>query len=152
VQSLTHVDGSINRQALGQLVFADAAALYQLEALVHPQVAALRAEKLAQLRNSPQPPPAVVLEAVKLIESGQAQGCDVVWCVVCEPEVQLQRLMLHRGLSESEARARLKNQPDSAAKQERLGTVPLRLIPNNGTLDELRERVAHEWEAVVASG
>jgi dephospho-CoA kinase len=148
VLSLTHADGSINRQALGELVFADPSALRQLEALVHPAVAALREEKLAALRALPEPPPAAVLEAVKLIESGQAQNCDTVWCVVCAPDVQLERLMTRRGLDEAAAKARLANQPDAAAKQALLGSVPLVLIPNNGTLDELRERVLSQWQIV----
>jgi dephospho-CoA kinase len=143
---LLNADGSIDRVALGEIVFHDAKALRQLELIVHPAVAALREDKIAALKALPLPPPAVVLEAVKLIESGQAQGCDEVWCVVCDPEVQLQRLMTHRGLSEEAACARLANQPGMEQKRAVLGEVPLVPIPNNGSLEALHTHVAQEWQ------
>jgi dephospho-CoA kinase len=143
--ALRQADGSIDRVVLGKLVFNDAAALRRLEALVHPAVAALREEKVTTLQARSPAPPAVIFEAVKLIESGQARGCDVVWCVTCEPDVQLARLMTQRGLSEEAARARLANQPGVAQKRAMLGEVPLVLIPNNSGLEVLRARVEQEW-------
>lgn len=149
VSSLTHHDGSINRAALGDLVFGEARALRQLEALVHPAVASLRDEKLRLLRAADEPPPAVVLEAVKLIESGQARGCDVVWCVTCHPDVQTQRLMENRGLSAAAARARVVSQPGMTAKRATLGDVPFVEIENNGSPDELARRVDEEWAKLI---
>lgn len=150
VSSLTHHDGTINRGALGDLVFGDARALRQLEAVVHPAVAQLREEKLQALRQSESPPPVVVLEAVKLIESGQAHGCDVVWCVTCRPDVQTQRLMANRGLSAAAARARVESQPGLEAKRTLLSGVPFVEIENNGSLEELEQRVGEEWEKIIA--
>jgi dephospho-CoA kinase len=148
---LLQADGSVDRAVLGQLVFNDAAALRQLEALVHPAVAALREEKVKTLQASSTAPPAVVFEAVKLIESGQARGCDVVWCVTCEPDVQLSRLMTQRGLSQEAARARLANQPGVAQKRAMLGPVPLVLIPNDGSLEALRASVEQAWSLMRES-
>ena len=142
-------DGTINREALGKIVFADAEALRRLEALVHPAVAALRDEKLRAVAEQTPRPPAVVLEAVKLIEAGQASSCAAVWCVMCAPEVQLQRMMTTRGLSEEAARARLAHQPSLETKLALLGNVPLVLIENNGTLNELEARVEEEWQAFL---
>lgn len=139
-------DGTINRVALGNLVFNDALALRRLEELVHPAVAALRDRKIADLRKSQTPPRAVVLEAVKLIESGQARGCDEVWWIVCDPEVQLRRLMENRGLSEEAARIRLAQQPDREKKRALLGDVPCVVVENNKGMAELENRVAKQWE------
>lgn len=137
-------DGTVDHGALARIVFADPAALKRLEALVHPAVAARRDEILAGL-NRQNPPPAVVLEAVKLVESGQAAGCDVVWCVVCRTETQWRRLMEQRGLTLEQARERLARQPSLEGKQALLGGVPLVLIHNDGTLEELERQVANQW-------
>ena len=144
-------DGTIDRVALGHLVFADAEALRRLEALVHPAVEALRDEKLHVLHGADPRPPAIVIEAVKLVEAGQGAHCAAVWCVSCAREVQLRRLMATRGLSEEAARARLAHQPPLEAKQALLGPVPLVLIENSGTPQELEARVDKEWQAFLRS-
>ncbi len=142
-------DGTINRATLGNLVFNDALALRRLEELVHPAVAALRERKIAALRNIEKPPRVVVLEAVKLIESGQALSCDQIWWIVCDAKVQLRRLMENRGLSGKEARLRLAQQPDREAKHALLGNVPCAVIENNESLAELENHVAKSWERLA---
>ena len=74
-------DGALDRAALGRIVFADPAALRDLEAIVHPAVrppilAALDAARTTEA-------PAVVIEAIKLVEGGFAELCDEVWLVTC---------------------------------------------------------------------
>jgi len=150
VPSLLRPDGSVNRAVLGPLVFADAGALRLLEALVHPEVASRREAKLRELASSASPPPAVVLEAVKLIESGQARGCDEVWCVMCQPEVQRERLMEARGLSSEEAQARVDAQPSFNSKMEMLSGAPLALIHNNGTREQLAAQVDAAWKRLLS--
>ena len=145
VQTLLDENGAVNRVALGQLAFGDARAMRRLEALVHPAVAALRVLKLEMLRRAPNPPEFVVLEAVKLIESGQAADCEQVWCVACSPETQLRRLMEARGLDENAARARLASQPDPQARRAAWGNLPLVMISNDGTLAQLEAQVDAAW-------
>lgn len=135
--------GHIDRHKLAPLVFGEPATLLELERVVHPAVAELRARKLAVLAS--QGVSAVVIEAVKLLESGQGAGCDEVWCVVCDPAVQLERLMRDRELTAEAAQIRLHNQPSRAAKELLAGEVPLVWIPNNGTRTELATLVAREW-------
>ena len=103
-------DGSLDRAALGHLVFADPDRLAELEAIVHPAVA--RLEQDAIRAADALRPAAIVIEAIKLVEAGHAGWCDEVWLVACDPEVQLARL-IGRGMSESDARQRIAAQSAS---------------------------------------
>ena len=140
--------GQIDRRALGELVFNDAAALARLEAFVHPAVAALRDAKLRQFATRQPPPHTVVLEAVKLIESGQFTRCDAVWCVVCPRQAQLERLVAERGLSPEEARRRLRHQPDPQEQRRRVGSTPFAVIANDGSPELLESKVEQQWKAL----
>lgn len=141
-------NGAIDRARLGAQVFGDAVKLAELEALVHPAVARLRAHKLDDLKVAGQK--VVTIEAVKLLESGQGAICDEIWCVVCAPEVQLRRLIGLRGLSESQAQERLRLQPLRADKRILARDVPLIWLENNEGLDELRALVARQWTRFLA--
>ena len=83
-------DGSIDRRALAGIVFDDPAALRDLEAIVHP---AVRPRILAGIEAADASrAPAVVVEAIKLVESGLAGLCDEVWLITCDPPIQRGRL------------------------------------------------------------
>ena len=149
VQDLLDERGAVDRSALANLVFGDAPSLRRLEALVHPAVAALRVMKLEWLRRQENPPEVVVMEAVKLIESGQARDCDAVWCVVCSEATQLKRLREDRGLDESAARVRLGAQPTPAEKRAAWGAQPLVLLHNDGTREQLAAQVEVAWTRLM---
>lgn len=136
-------NGTIDRTKLGALVFASPALLSQLESLVHPAVATLRREQLQKLRDHSER--AVVVEAVKLLESGQGHDCDEVWCVVAWQNVQLHRLMNDRRMARDDAQRRLDAQPSPEAKRALAGRVPLHFVSNNGSLAELETRVDALW-------
>ena len=136
--------GGVDRAKLAALVFDNPARLRELESLVHPAVAALRQRQIAELKA--QGCEVVVVEAVKLLESGQGAGCDEIWCVTAAPEVQLARLTQNRGLTEEEARARLNNQPSRADKARLVGDVPLVWIDNSGSPTELGQAVQEQWK------
>ena len=136
--------GAVDRAKLAQIVFNNPENLRALETLVHPAVAALRARQLAELRAQRQDVAAV--EAVKLLESGQGAGCDEIWCVVANAEVQLRRLTQNRAMTLQQAKARLDNQPSRADKEKLAGAVPLIWIDNSGTLAQLEQIVAREWK------
>ena len=96
--------GGLDRGALGRLVFSDPERLRELEAIVHP---AVRREILAVLEAARSAAaPAVVVEAIKLVESGLAALCDEVWLVTCDPDAQLERLR-ERGLPAADAAQRI---------------------------------------------
>jgi dephospho-CoA kinase len=133
--------GTVDRVKLGAIVFRDAAALERLEAIVHPQVVAEIDHQVAEALE-----PAVVVEAIKLIEAGMHHGCDELWVVTAPRPVQIARLVAGRGLSEEEAALRVDAQPP----QEKKAALADRVIVNDGSLDELRGQVETAWAQVQA--
>ena len=106
-EDLRRADGSLDRAALGRIVFADSDALRDLEAIVHPAVrprilAAVAAAEAARAE-------AVVIEAIKLVEGGLAGVCDEVWLIHCDQSVQRVRLV-GRGSSLEDAIPRMATQ------------------------------------------
>ena len=111
--------GPIDRRRLGEIVFADPAALARLEALVHPAVGQRIAELVARSTAD-----VVVIEAIKLLEAGlSVRLCDEVWVVIAPRAAQLSRLMESRGLSRDEAVLRIDAQP--SGNQSTFKSVPL---------------------------
>jgi dephospho-CoA kinase len=132
-------DGSINRKKLGDIVFADEAALRRLEAIVHPAVITRTEELIESSQES-----VVVVEAIKLIEAGMDRTCDALWVVACHKEQQLARLVEQRGLTEGEARQRIEAQPPQEAKLALADVV----IDNSGSLEETWRQVQREWDRI----
>jgi dephospho-CoA kinase len=130
--------GEINRKALGRLAFADAKLLDQLEEIMHPLV--IQAVDLLIERSRS---PVVVLEAIKLFESGLADACDTIWVVDCTPDVQIDRLVRKRGLSESTARQRIAVQPAQKGKLARAKVV----IQNSKSFEDTWNQVQNAWSA-----
>lgn len=128
-------DGSLDREALGRLVFSDPAGLAELESIVHPAVARLerRLIREADARRLA----AIVLEAIKLVEAGHAEWCDEVWLVVCEPETQLARLV-GRGMAEADARQRIAAQAPSLPLWRSAATATIR---TDGERDLVKRQV-----------
>lgn len=112
---LLRPDGELDRAALGRLVFADPAALRDLESIVHP---AVRPRILAETAVAEADGAvAVIIEAIKLVEGGLVAECDEVWLVTCDPAVQRVRL-IGRGSSEEDAAQRIAAQSDILARIE----------------------------------
>jgi dephospho-CoA kinase len=95
--------GTLDRAALGRIVFADAAERQWLEQLVHPLVRARFAAELERLAAAP----VVVLMIPLLFEAGLERLCSEVWLVDCDEAQQLQRLMARDQLSDADASARI---------------------------------------------
>jgi len=108
-------DGTINRAALGGIVFADQAKRERLNAIVHPRVFEAQAEWLAGVaaRN---PQAVAVLDAALMIETGSYKRFDKLVVVYCEPQLQLERLMTRNNLTREQAEARINAQMPSAEK------------------------------------
>ena len=134
--------GEIDRKRLGQIVFADPAALARLEALCHPATLAAIDDRIAASKAE-----VVVIEAIKLIEAGMAEQYDQVWVTHCPPEQQIERLVSLRGMGAAEAAQRVAAQPPQAGKVARADVV----IDTATTLDETRAQVEAAWQQVVES-
>ena len=120
-------DGSLDRAALAAIVFRDPAALVDLERIVHPFVRERLVEEVASAGAAGVP--FIVIEAIKLVESGIAAACDVVWIVDCGPEMQRARLS-GRGVTPEDAERRMAAQGADLA-------------------DQLVARLASEWPSVA---
>ena len=144
-QPVTADDGTVDRKALGRLVFADPASLRALEAIVHPEVRPriLAAIEEAEARRAP----AVVVEAIKLVEGGLAGLCDEVWLVSCDPTSQRERL-LDRGLGEADAAQRTEAQ---AGMVERLAPVATRVLDTSGSDEDSRLLVEAAFRAAIGA-
>jgi dephospho-CoA kinase len=120
-------DGGLDRSAVAALVFRDEDALRDLEAIVHP---AVRPEILQRVEAAEAVGvPAVVIEAIKLVEGGLASICDEVWLVTCPADVQQQRLRL-RGMPQADASRRMAAQ---AGLSDRLRPAATRVIDTAGS-------------------
>jgi dephospho-CoA kinase len=144
-ERLRRPDGSLDRAALARIVFADPAALARLEAIVHPAVRprVLAAIAAAEAAGAP----AVVVEAIKLVEGGLAAMCDEVWLVTCEPTAQRDRLAA-RGLSTDEVDRRITSQGDLVA---RLTPSATRIIDTSGSVSSARAAAVAAWSEALAS-
>ncbi|HEU0001895.1 MAG TPA: dephospho-CoA kinase [Ktedonobacteraceae bacterium] len=134
-------DGSVDRKALGDIVFQDRDAMRRLESIVHPAVGQAIANKLAAVSSSG----IAVIDAVKLLEGGSGAFCQSKWMILCTEEQELARLMERNNMSRDEALARLRAQP---AVKPRLTMVD-EVIDNSGSLEETRRQVAAAFERFI---
>ncbi|MFY9680045.1 dephospho-CoA kinase [Glutamicibacter protophormiae] len=126
-------DGTLDRAALGALVFSDEAAREKLNAIVHPLIR----EESARLRQAA-PSGALVVEDVPLLaESGQAPAYDVVIVVQAPREERIRRMVEDRGWTRQDAEARMAAQ----ATDEQRADIADYLLVNDGTREQLLARV-----------
>ena len=130
-------DGTLDRPAVADMVFNDAAALKDLEAIVHPAVGVEIARRLEAERDTDH---LVVLDVPLLVESGRDDMAALV-VVDVDPEIAVARLVEHRGMREADARARIASQvvPRGAAGEGRPRDRQLRHArgPRRAQIDEL---------------
>jgi len=131
-------DGSVDRKALGAIVFQDAEAMRRLESIVHPAVGRAIANELAAVS----PTGVAIIDAVKLLEGGSGALCQSKWMVICAEEQEMARLIARSNLSPDEARARLRAQ---SPVEPRLLLVD-EVIDNSGSLEETRRQVEAAYE------
>ena len=127
-------DGELDRPALAAIVFSDASARRDLEAITHPCIREGIDADLAALAGSAAPPAAVVIEHPLLIETGSHERVDRVVVVEASVEARVARLVVERGMDEVDARARIAAQTDDATRRASADVV----IVNDGDLAELR--------------
>ena len=136
-------DGSLDRAALGRVVFADPARRRALEAIVHPAVRQEMWKQVAECRA--RGARAVVLDVPLLLEGGLDRQVDQVWVVWVDRETQLARLMARDGLDRTQAEQRINAQMSLDEKRQRADVV----IDNCGTVEATRSQVLAAWRRVT---
>jgi len=139
-QEILDANGQVNRGRLGKVVFSDTQALQSLEAIVHPLVMELIEQIMRQARH-----PVVVIEAIKIIESGLHKKCDSLWVVDSQREIQIRRLVKKRAFSHEAALQRMLAQPSQEMKIAQADLV----IVNNGAFEETWRQVKNAWDTTV---
>jgi len=140
-QGILNTDGSLNRKALGEIVFNDPNARKKLESIMHPPIRALMKERMAALEQA-HPDRLVVVEVPLLYESGLQAMFDEVMVVYVPRDMQLARLQEREGLSLEQAEKRLNAQLPIEDKKKWADVV----IDNSGTLEQTERQVDEYWK------
>jgi len=113
-----------------------------LEAILHPLV-----DKAVDLIIRRAPQRVIVIEAIKLLESGMGKSCDSIWVSYAPLELQMARLIKNRHMGESEARQRIQSQPPQEDKVAKADIT----ITNVSTFEDTWRQVVKAWQKVVPS-
>ena len=137
--------GELDRHKLANIVFTDASARRDLEAIIHPAVRRVTGEWFASL--DPNRYPLAIADIPLLYEVSREGDFDTIIVVACDPQTQVKRVMERDGLSEAEARQRLTAQLPIDEKVKRANYV----IRTDGTFDETDRQVKEVWQQLVAT-
>ena len=141
-------DGGVDRGALARVVFADREQLLLLQDLLYPAVGEATEALLAEATDAP----ATFIEAINVVEGPSGGRLDGLWIVEAEPSLLVERVAASGRLSAAEVRARLAMQAGSGAKAEAFRRLhpqrPIVRIVNNGSPQQLRDRVSALWRQV----
>jgi dephospho-CoA kinase len=130
-------DGTLNRQAVADIVFNDPEQLKALNAIVHPKVGAEIDGRIEAQRDTDN---VVILDVPLLVES-KAYETEGIIVVDTDPEIAVQRLVEFRGFNADDARARMKLQ---ATREERRAVAAF-IVPNDGTQEDLMTHIDDCW-------
>lgn len=154
---LSTTDGPIDRSKLGAIVFSNPDALQRLEHIVHPavhtEIEQWLAEKaqIAHMSTGHGKEPGsvgravAVIDAIKLLEAGWGEVCDMIWVVTCAEALQLERLVNNRGMSTQEARQRIAAQPPQSSRLPYADVV----IDNSTSYEHTQQQVLDAWHTRV---
>jgi dephospho-CoA kinase len=137
---LLTADGEINRARLGKIVFNDPEALILLETLIHPVVGQAIDFLIKRSHSS-----VVVIEAIKLIESGLARDCDALWVVHVPEAMQEARLIAKRKQTPAEARLRIAAQ---GPQKDKLAAAHV-IIDNNRSFEDTWTQVQTAFNKIL---
>ena len=101
-------DGSLDRQAIAQIVFKDPKMLKKLNAIIHPEVKKYIVREIERSRK--EETEFFFIEAALLLEEKYDEICDEIWYIYCEKEVRIERLRRDRGYSDERIRQVMENQ------------------------------------------
>ncbi len=129
-------DGQIDREKLGRLLFNDPDALAKQEQIIHPLVTQALDLLIRRAKQK-----VIVIEAIKLIEARINEDCDSLWVVYAPPDVQVNRLVKNRKMSEADARQRIASQVPQEIHMSAANVV----IKNESSYDDTWKQVTQAW-------
>jgi dephospho-CoA kinase len=135
-------DGSLDRQAVANIVFTDPEALKSLNAIVHPAVGKEMNRRMIEQRTTKN----VVILDIPLLTENPREGLQGKIVVDVPVEVQVERLIKFRGFDEADARARISRQ---ATREQRLLTADF-VIDNSHDLESLIPQIDKVWDWLVS--
>lgn len=130
-------DGTLERQRLADIVFADPEALKALNAIVHPAVGREMNRRMIEQRTTSN----VVILDIPLLTENPREGLQGRIVVDVPVETQVERLVQYRGFDEADARARIGRQ---ATREQRLATADF-VVDNSGSPDDLEPQIERLW-------
>lgn len=136
--------GEIDRKRLGDIVFPDAAARAELNAITHPRIAQAGARLMDAARERGEP--LVFYEAALIVENRLHEGMDGLVVVSAPEDLQVRRLRERNGLSETAARVRIAAQLPLAAKER----VATHVLDNRGSIEELEKATRALYQELLA--
>jgi dephospho-CoA kinase len=131
----------IDRAKLAAVAFSHPDALNRLEAISHPVVRSAIDMLVSRAKQQ-----IVVIEAIKIVDGPLGEQVDAIWVVDAAPQLQIERMVNKRGMTEAEARRRIESQNPQREKLARADTV----ITNNGALQDMWVQVEREWNKILA--
>ena len=144
-QKVVQEDGTLDRKALGAIVFADPSRRKRLEEITHPAIA-LRQQRILSVLDEEAFEGIVIWDVALLFETGGVATMDRVVVVYADPETELARLMARDGMTAAGARARIASQMPVAEKAKRAHYV----IDNSGERADTERQVKSVYEALLA--
>lgn len=133
-------DEQIDRAKLGRMVFSNTEALSALEDIVHPLVQQAIEILVGRSRHQ-----VIVIEAIKLLESGLRKYCDTIWVTDASDNIRLNRLIQKRNMSQDAALERIHAQSAQAIKIKAADII----IHNNKSFEDTWKQVSSAWQATV---
>jgi len=137
-------DGELDRAALGRLIFDDAVARADLEAIVHPAIGIEFKSRIASI-TAERPDAVIVYDIPLLVETNRASEFDSVIVLMCEPQIRLERLERLRGMTKEAAQARIDAQ---ASEEDRLALADW-TIDTSKSIDYTIAQTDSVWAEVV---
>ena len=136
-------DGSLNRRALGDLVFSDPAAKRALEGVIHPLVQRIAMDKIEESgKNGAR---VAVLNVPLLFETGMDVLCDETWTLTAPADVQLARVMERDGLTREQAISRIESQMAMEDRNERA----TRVINSDRPIEKTRAELNQLYQQLI---
>lgn len=141
--SILNNDGTLNRKALGNIVFNNENKLQSLNEIIHPVIKETIIRRIDDYRRKNENI-IIIVDAAVLIESGMDEIVDEVWLVYVDYDTQLHRLMERDGIGSAKADARIKSQMSVEDKMKR----STRIIDNSKDLNYTKAQVIELWKEI----